>query len=149
MPATSPAITRCLLAREAYHTRHDARKRRPNLDARRHNADRTGRLRSLVTPVGPAQLFAQSVGRQMTDGSAGVLRYTARLQLLREAQQHGIDRFDANLLIAAVQHRNAKRARAAAQQRPRARRYSTIASGAAMFLTIELMLVACGWLMLA
>ncbi len=33
------------------------------------------------------------------------LRYSRRLQLLREAQRLGIERFEANLIIAMVQHR--------------------------------------------
>lgn len=33
------------------------------------------------------------------------LRYSQRLHLLRRAQHHGVGRFDANLIIAMVQHR--------------------------------------------
>jgi hypothetical protein len=36
---------------------------------------------------------------------AGVLRYSRRKRLLAEAERRGIGRFDANLIIAAVQHR--------------------------------------------
>jgi hypothetical protein len=40
----------------------------------------------------------------------GVLTYSDRLELLDEAEKLGIGRFDANLIIAAVQHRHAPRA---------------------------------------
>ena len=45
--------------------------------------------------------FAASVASQL-DGP--VLRYSSRLALLRDADQIGLGRFQANLLIAAVQH---------------------------------------------
>lgn len=51
---------------------------------------------------GPAGLFAQQVQTAM-DGR--VLRYSNRLHLLAEARRMGIGRFEANLIIAAIQHR--------------------------------------------
>ena len=38
-----------------------------------------------------------------------VLRYSLRTRLIREAEQHGIGRFEANLIIAAVQHEAGER----------------------------------------
>ena len=42
--------------------------------------------------------------------TASVLRYSQRLELLRSARRFGIGRFEANLLIAAVQERRRTRA---------------------------------------
>jgi len=53
-------------------------------------------------PAGSASAFAALVASRM-DGP--ILRYSARLSLLREAARRKIDRFEANLIIAAVQHR--------------------------------------------
>ena len=55
----------------------------------------------LPLPAGAAQTFAELV-RQRMDGP--VLRYSHRARLIREAQRRGIGRFEANLIIAAVQH---------------------------------------------
>lgn len=49
-----------------------------------------------------AQAFADHVATHL-EGS--ILRYSVRLALLREAQRRGIERFEANLIIAAVQHK--------------------------------------------
>jgi hypothetical protein len=50
---------------------------------------------------GPARLFSARVSEALGDG---VLRYSARKQLLHEASQLGLGDFEATLLIAAVQH---------------------------------------------
>lgn len=50
--------------------------------------------------------FAEQIVRRL-DGS-GVLRYSERLRLLKAASRLGIGRFDANLMIAAVQARHAR-----------------------------------------
>ena len=58
-----------------------------------------------VEPVGAidrVRAFAQRVADQL-DGS--VLRYSNRVALLHDARRHGLRRFDANLVIAAVQER--------------------------------------------
>jgi hypothetical protein len=47
-------------------------------------------------------MFAAMV-HEALDG--GILRYTQRLRLLKAAASMGIGRFDANLIIATVQHR--------------------------------------------
>ena len=52
-------------------------------------------------PAGAAQTFAALV-RERMDGP--VLRYSHRARLLRTAERSGIGRFEANLIIAAVQH---------------------------------------------
>ena len=52
---------------------------------------------------GPAAGFAQIVSHQL-DGP--ILRYSKRQSLLREAERRGIGRFEANLIIAAVQHQS-------------------------------------------
>jgi len=58
-----------------------------------------------VTKPSQAGAFARLVASQM-DGTT--LRYSARQALLRQAEQTGIDRFEANLIIAAVVHRTSR-----------------------------------------
>jgi hypothetical protein len=60
---------------------------------------------------GPAASFGRLVAQQL---EGPVLRYSRRQALLREAERRGIGRFEANLIIAAVQHqtRNEKTSRA-------------------------------------
>jgi hypothetical protein len=51
-----------------------------------------------------------------------VLRYSHRTGLIRTAERSGIGRFEANLIIAAVQHEAGERAAALpVEQRPRSR----------------------------
>jgi len=65
-------------------------------------------LRDLSTPISepvpytrtPAERFANEVIHSM---EGGLLRYSVRLKLLRQAAEMGIERFEANLIIAAVQ----------------------------------------------
>ena len=69
----------------------------------KHDPNRT----SVATIVQPKQLygahlFADRVVAAMDDD---LLRYTKRLELLKAAGRSGIGRFEANLIIAAVQHR--------------------------------------------
>jgi hypothetical protein len=59
---------------------------------------------SLPLRSGRAGAFADLTAESM-DGD--LLRYSARLGLLRQAALMGIERFEANLIIAAVQHRKA------------------------------------------
>jgi hypothetical protein len=49
-----------------------------------------------------ADAFARTVADQI---DIGPLPYSRRLRLLQAAQQQGIDRFEANLMIARVEHR--------------------------------------------
>jgi hypothetical protein len=55
-----------------------------------------------TAPVDPAAEFAAWVPDQL---NGPVLRYSARLVLLNEAQLRGLGRFEANLIIASVLHR--------------------------------------------
>ena len=55
-----------------------------------------------VPPVDPSADFTEWVRGQL-DGP--VLRYSARLRLLKEAERHGLGRFEANLVIAGVLYR--------------------------------------------
>lgn len=50
---------------------------------------------------GPSAHLAELVAKQLEDG---VLRYSSRTYLLSVAQSLGVGRFQANLIIAAVQH---------------------------------------------
>ena len=85
--------------REARRLRHRLR----HAPARLHRS-----LRQLSpTAPSPAELtpndrFAHSVARVV---QSRTLRYSTRLKLLREAESLGIERFEANLIIAMVQHR--------------------------------------------
>jgi hypothetical protein len=76
-------------------------------------ADRTRRaiedpvIPPTVSPAVPqadsgVRAFAQAVSTAL---EGPVLRFSRRQQLIRQAEKLGIRRFDANLLIAAVQHR--------------------------------------------
>lgn len=55
----------------------------------------------MMTSARSAGRFAGTVARALEDG---VLRYSVRMGLLKEAARRGIGRFEANLIIAAVQH---------------------------------------------
>jgi hypothetical protein len=59
--------------------------------------------------------FAQAVTASM---EGPILRFSRRQQLIEQAEQLGIRRFDANLLIAAVQHRFAGEAACAIPDAP-------------------------------
>ncbi len=52
---------------------------------------------------GPAGAFAARVGEAL---EGGILRYSARAELLNAAESAGIPRFEANLIIALVQNRH-------------------------------------------
>ena len=56
-------------------------------------------------PTSVDRSFGQLVGRTLQAQRSGVLRYSQRLSLIREAGRRGIGRFEANLIIASVQHR--------------------------------------------
>lgn len=59
----------------------------------------------VITPT-PHVLFAQSVAARL-DGP--ILRYSERQSLLKEAERRGLGRFEANLVIALVEHRRGGR----------------------------------------
>lgn len=58
---------------------------------------------SLARLDSPAAMFAESVTSRLTEG---LLRYSERLALFEESDRLGIGRFEANLIIAMVQHRS-------------------------------------------
>jgi hypothetical protein len=64
-------------------------------------ADEPMTVKPRQTPVGSAG-FAEHVAASLT---SNVLRYSQRLQLIRDAQRFRISRFEANLVIAAVMGR--------------------------------------------
>jgi hypothetical protein len=92
---------------EAY--RRQARRIRARLHDRPHKlltslrdlAGRQDSSRSLAAPATPAQQFIQVVTSRLGNG---VLAYSDRLALVQQAAEFGIDRFQANLIIAALQH---------------------------------------------
>jgi hypothetical protein len=59
-----------------------------------------------ISPATPLDRFAAAVACAM---ESGTLRYSRRLDLLRMAGELGIERFEANLVIATVQHQAMKR----------------------------------------
>ena len=52
-----------------------------------------------------SQAFGLRVAQVLRDGGDSPLRYSDRLELIKHAASRGIGRFEANLLIASVQHR--------------------------------------------
>src|SRR5258708_7362846 len=56
-----------------------------------------------AAPISAAVAFAEMVEKSL-DGP--ILRYTQRVKLLKSAERLGIERFEANLVIAAVLHRH-------------------------------------------
>ena len=66
---------------------------------------RPDRARAAARVVDPSADFADFV-RARLDGP--VLRYSQRLELIKEAGRRGIGRFEANLVIAAVLHREGR-----------------------------------------
>jgi len=58
---------------------------------------------SAPTPDSGVRAFAAAVSSSL---EGPILRFSRRQQLIRQAERLGIRRFDANLLIAAVQHRS-------------------------------------------
>ena len=63
---------------------------------------KAGSRTGLFAPSRPAEDFASRILQKIRNG---VLSYSDRLHLLKIAQEMDISRFDANLIIAAVQHR--------------------------------------------
>jgi hypothetical protein len=71
-------------------------------------ADRAVVLPPQVRPTtGPAATFAEHLACEIPTN--GVLTYSARLALLRDARRLGVGRFEANLLIAAMLERQRRR----------------------------------------
>ena len=102
-------------------------------------------------PYSPAKAFAEHVARAM-DGQ--VLRYSQRLALLQLADRQGLGRFEANLVIAAIQHRM----RQASGQpvdaesttvKPSPRRRATLPLGLLVFATVQALIALGAWRILA
>ncbi|MGA2229760.1 MAG: hypothetical protein ABSH22_02440 [Tepidisphaeraceae bacterium] len=95
--------------------------------------------RPLVSPTpGTAASFAELVEGEI---QGGILRYSARLSLLKQAALMKIERFEANLIIAAVENRFRPRVRPArAAGRP-----LTAGAIAVILAVTEGVLVAVGW----
>jgi hypothetical protein len=106
--------------------------------------DRTERGRIAVARVATSNCveeFTDRVTCELLPG--GPLRYSRRLALLNRARRLGINRFDANLMIAAVQNR-APRQRSAAPLR-----HSRLMLPLFAFALIQSAIVAGAWLALA
>ena len=85
--------------------------------------------------------FSDRVSCELT--GTGILRYSRRLALLNRAQRLGIDRFDANLMIAAVQNRLPSEDRST--QIAPARR-SSMAASLGVFALVQSLIVAGAWI---
>lgn len=90
---------------------------------------------SPATPPSPGEQFTQSVIDHL-DGP--ILRMDVRQKLLRQATAMGIGRFEANLLIALVEHRHQRRQ---IPVPPKERRWS----GWVAFLIIQSAIVVSAW----
>jgi hypothetical protein len=106
MTATRPTLDPTTYCREARRLRSLHRHDLPRMyrrikDLSPQEQDQRQTLHPSPTP-GPAALFARQVQRSLT---GPVLRYSLRQQLLSDARKMGIGRFEANLIIATVQHR--------------------------------------------
>ena len=84
--------------------------------------------------------FRQFVRRALRESDEPVLRYSQRLALLEEAERRGINRFQANLIIASVQHQMAIGSIAQRETRPR-RRWA----GVVMFLLLQALILWGFW----
>ncbi|MBC8107538.1 MAG: hypothetical protein H7Z14_13180 [Anaerolineae bacterium] len=103
-------------------------------------------LAPVAAPADPngVRAFAQQVALATT-GSC--LRYSQRLHLFALAKEAGISRFDANLIIAAIEHRSGK-SRAdveAAHENRSLARPSILVSTAAL---LQVMILVVGWITL-
>ncbi len=86
--------------------------------------------------------FARDVTRAM-DGP--ILRYSHRQKLIRRAEQLGIGRFDANLLIAAVQHRSGI---ITPLSESHAQEYGSRLLGIGFAITLQAMIAVAAWMLL-
>jgi hypothetical protein len=96
-------------------------------------------LEQLTPDIDPRPFLAE-VRENLDDGT---LHYSDRIRLLQSAQRYGIGRFEANLLIAVVQHRNARSASHGMEALPqrRSRRRWKIAAGIAVAIASEFCLL--------
>jgi hypothetical protein len=92
-----------------------------------------------VRPATRADDFASQIVEKIR---SGVLSYSDRLELLGEAEKHGIGRFDANLIIAGVQHRYASRA---APEPPQVNRKVSALDLFAAFVLVQVLILFLAW----
>jgi len=71
-----------------------------------------------------------------------VLRYSNRVALLKEAEKLGIGRFEANLLIAKVQHAKGQALQATTDAAPGR---TSFVSSAAMFVVVQSAILGAAW----
>lgn len=90
-------------------------------------------------PLSAPREFARLVAEKM---QAGLLRYSTRLSLLKQAKKMGIQRFDANLIIAAVQSRMPKQT--AEESKPRRTWVPILAT----FIIVQSAILIAAWLLL-
>jgi hypothetical protein len=95
---------------------------------------------------GVAEEFGRLVDRQL---AGPVLPYSRRVALLREAARRGIGRFEANLIIALVQHRRGEGTGMAGDRKPATGRPRRLAPVVGAVLFVESLVVAYGWWLLA
>jgi hypothetical protein len=91
-------------------------------------------------PAGPARRFAEYLASR---APSMVLRYSERLELIRAARHMGIDRFEANLLIASVLERGRRVTEAEAAQA--VTRSSPLLAGIAVFLMVQSAVLLGAW----
>jgi hypothetical protein len=108
-----------------------------------HKALRQSPMDLVINAPAPGEIFAQYVVNEMT---GGLLRYSARAALLQRAAGMGIDRFEANLIIAAVQHRMTEHRQSAAHERPRTR-WSIPSTGILAIVAVQAAIVVAAWWM--
>jgi len=131
----STAMNRLSVARRAAIKRGCVAQSRPN-----------GRVARVAVTENPNRVraFAQQVALATT---GPCLRYSQRLHLFAMANEAGISRFDANLIIAAVEHRAGKNradVETATEHRSLARP-SILLSAAAL---LQVMILVAGWITL-
>ena len=95
-------------------------------------------LEVIAIPGHGVRSFAERVADQIARDSS-TLRYSTRLALLADARRQGIRRFDANLIIAAVQERTG--GRPTLPKAPAARRGGAFVATAATFLLVQAAIV--------
>jgi|SRR5688572_7646545 len=154
-PAPPPgAAAYCTAARRIRH-RHARRPERLHQElcdlSKRHDAERSAlppeaKPQAAGLEGGPCEAFAGEVARRL---EGPVLRQSQRRALLAAARRAGIGRFEANLMIAAVQHARGSDAKAIA---PAPGRATTGGIGAFAIVTLVALVqtaIVCGaWLVL-
>lgn len=141
--ADSPAEPATEYIRQARRLRH----RHRNNPARLHQS--LCKLNAPATPAATASPARTSASAVLTceveeamDGP--ILRYDERSRLLRRAEELGLGRFEANLLIAAIQHQRRGQANVVTYELP-ARRGWGVWNILALALALEAAALAAGW----